>query len=104
MWSLAGDKPVQDFTLHSKEIYTIKWSPTGAGEPASSVTNQHHRCVLVHSALGAGNVMLQLLTARSSNSSTAELEMEGPTSCVLQLCVRPSQVRAQPTQISRRCW
>lgn len=32
VWSLAGDKPVQDFTLHSKEIYTIKWSPTGAAE------------------------------------------------------------------------
>ncbi|GMH91981.1 hypothetical protein TrVE_jg881 [Triparma verrucosa] len=27
----VGAKPIQDFTLHSKEIYTIKWSPTGPG-------------------------------------------------------------------------
>ncbi|GMH82333.1 hypothetical protein TL16_g09222 [Triparma laevis f. inornata] len=27
----TGAKPIQDFTLHSKEIYTIKWSPTGPG-------------------------------------------------------------------------
>lgn len=30
VWSLTSDKPAHDFTLHTKEIYTIKWSPTGA--------------------------------------------------------------------------
>jgi hypothetical protein len=35
VWSLKHDKPVHDFSEHSKEIYTIKWSPTGerAGAP-----------------------------------------------------------------------
>mmetsp|Transcript_15664 Transcript_15664/g.31940 ORF Transcript_15664/g.31940 Transcript_15664/m.31940 type:complete len:720 (+) Transcript_15664:236-2395(+) len=29
-------KPLQDLTLHTKEIYTIKWSPTGPGSPNPS--------------------------------------------------------------------
>ena len=29
--TVMGGKPVQNFTLHEKEIYTIKWSPTGPG-------------------------------------------------------------------------
>ncbi len=31
MWSLSSDKPVQDFRDHEREIYTIRWSPTGSG-------------------------------------------------------------------------
>lgn len=28
---MKQDEPLHDFRLHSKEIYTIKWSPTGPG-------------------------------------------------------------------------
>ena len=38
VWSLASDQPVHDFTLHSKEIYTIKWSPTGARSASPSLS------------------------------------------------------------------
>ncbi len=31
IWSLKADKCVHDLREHSKEIYTIKWSPTGVG-------------------------------------------------------------------------
>ena len=44
VWSLAGDKPVQDFTLHSKEIYTIKWSPTGAAGFSNSDIRNNLLC------------------------------------------------------------
>lgn len=28
---MKSDKPVHDFRQHTKEIYTIRWSPTGPG-------------------------------------------------------------------------
>uniref|UniRef100_A0A3Q7GGS8 Uncharacterized protein n=1 Tax=Solanum lycopersicum TaxID=4081 RepID=A0A3Q7GGS8_SOLLC len=31
IWSMKQDVCLHDFREHSKEIYTIKWSPTGAG-------------------------------------------------------------------------
>lgn len=31
IWNLKQDTWVHDLQAHSKEIYTIKWSPTGAG-------------------------------------------------------------------------
>lgn len=31
IWSMSSDTPVHDFQAHQKEIYTIKWSPTGLG-------------------------------------------------------------------------
>lgn len=31
IWSLKQDKCLHDLTEHSKEIYTITWSPTGPG-------------------------------------------------------------------------
>lgn len=31
VWSMKQDTPVHDFTQHEKEIYTIRWSPTGSG-------------------------------------------------------------------------
>ncbi len=31
IWSLAQSTPLHDLTAHTKEIYTIKWSPTGPG-------------------------------------------------------------------------
>lgn len=31
IWSLAQSAPLHDLTAHTKEIYTIKWSPTGPG-------------------------------------------------------------------------
>lgn len=34
IWRVDSPTPVHDFTAHSKEIYTIKWSPTGAAPPA----------------------------------------------------------------------
>ena len=30
IWRVDSPTPVHDFTAHTKEIYTIKWSPTGA--------------------------------------------------------------------------
>ena len=31
IWSLKQDTCIHDLQAHSKEIYTIKWSPTGPG-------------------------------------------------------------------------
>lgn len=31
IWSMKQDSWVHDLQAHSKEIYTIKWSPTGPG-------------------------------------------------------------------------
>lgn len=31
VWSMKQDRPVYDFRTHTKEIYTIRWSPTGPG-------------------------------------------------------------------------
>ena len=31
IWSLAREGPVHDLRKHTKEVYTIKWAPTGAG-------------------------------------------------------------------------
>jgi hypothetical protein len=31
IWSLKSDKCLLDLRKHTKEIYTIKWSPTGPG-------------------------------------------------------------------------
>ena len=31
VWSVKQDEPLHDLRLHTKEIYTIKWSPTGPG-------------------------------------------------------------------------
>lgn len=31
IWSMNHDDCVHDLQAHSKEIYTIKWSPTGHG-------------------------------------------------------------------------
>lgn len=31
IWSMKQDSCVHDLQAHSKEIYTIKWSPTGPG-------------------------------------------------------------------------
>lgn len=31
IWSMKQDTCVHDLQAHSKEIYTIKWSPTGPG-------------------------------------------------------------------------
>jgi WD40 repeat protein len=33
IWSLKQERCVHDFEEHQKEIYTIKWSPTGVGSP-----------------------------------------------------------------------
>ena len=33
IWSMDRDNSVHDLSAHQKEIYTIKWSPTGPGEP-----------------------------------------------------------------------
>ena len=31
MWNANSDKPVHDLRDHSREIYTLRWSPTGQG-------------------------------------------------------------------------
>lgn len=31
IWSMKQDNCVHDLQAHNKEIYTIKWSPTGPG-------------------------------------------------------------------------
>ena len=31
IWSVQQEKPLHNFSDHAKEIYTIKWSPTGPG-------------------------------------------------------------------------
>ena len=78
VWSLAGDKPVQDFTLHSKEIYTIKWSPTGAAGLSnsdnlkqlqhSSAAKASMRCPPCHAATADDQV--QRRTSQLSSGSS----------------------------------
>ncbi|CAF4649506.1 unnamed protein product, partial [Rotaria socialis] len=31
IWSMSKDMPVHNLQAHNKEIYSIKWSPTGPG-------------------------------------------------------------------------
>lgn len=33
VWSPGGAAPVHSLTAHAKEVYTLAWSPTGAGSP-----------------------------------------------------------------------
>ena len=42
IWSVNQDAAVHDLTAHTKEIYTIKWSPTGPG-----TANPNQRLMLV---------------------------------------------------------
>ena len=42
IWSMNSDTAVHDLTAHTKEIYTIKWSPTGPG-----TANPNQRLMLV---------------------------------------------------------
>jgi len=44
IWSMKQDKCVFDFKEHTKEIYTIRWSPTGPG------TNNPNQQLLLASA------------------------------------------------------
>ncbi|VAH45718.1 unnamed protein product [Triticum turgidum subsp. durum] len=44
IWSVKQDKCVYDFKEHTKEIYTIRWSPTGPG------TNNPNQQLLLASA------------------------------------------------------
>ena len=37
IWSMDRDTSVHDLSAHQKEIYTIKWSPTGPGESESDL-------------------------------------------------------------------
>ena len=43
IWRVDSPAPVHDFTAHSKEIFTINWSPTGEGV-----------CLAYHSSLPSG--------------------------------------------------
>ena len=43
IWSMDRDNSVHDLSAHQKEIYTIKWSPTGpgGGEKIVKVDSNH---------------------------------------------------------------
>lgn len=43
IWRVDSPKPVHDFTAHTKEIYTIKWSPTGANWTPSGTLSPQQR-------------------------------------------------------------
>lgn len=45
IWSMKQDSCVHDLQAHSKEIYTIKWSPTGPGTNNPSANLMLARCV-----------------------------------------------------------
>lgn len=65
VWSMARDEPVASFSQHTKEIYTIKWSPTGPG---------------------SANPSQQLLLATASFDATVKLwDVEGQ-GCVAAAC------------------
>ena len=44
IWSMKQDMCVHDLQAHSKEIYTIKWSPTGPGTNNPSANLMLARC------------------------------------------------------------
>lgn len=52
LWSLSQDRPLHELCDHTKEIYTLKWSPTG---------------------VGSANPNLQLLLATASFDATVKL-------------------------------
>lgn len=53
IWSMKQDTCVHDLQAHSKEIYTIKWSPTGPGTANPNVNLILARLVRVKSKITA---------------------------------------------------
>lgn len=47
IWSMKQDSCVHDLQAHSKEIYTIKWSPTGPGtnNPSANLMLARWECL-----------------------------------------------------------
>ena len=64
IWSMKQDACVHDLQAHSKEIYTIKWSPTGPGTNNPSANLMLARCVAV--CVDTPNVYSTYLVAVSS--------------------------------------
>ena len=49
IWSMKQDTCVHDLQAHSKEIYTIKWSPTGPGTNNPNANLMLARCARLNS-------------------------------------------------------
>lgn len=60
IWSMKQDTSVHDLQAHSKEIYTIKWSPTGPGTNNPSANLMLARCVRVCFKPCSSSAMLTL--------------------------------------------
>ena len=66
IWSMDRDQSVHDLSAHQKEIYTIKWSPTGPGGKG--------KCKLfLTGSAGTNNPNMNLVLASASFDSTVRL-------------------------------
>ncbi|CAJ1942923.1 unnamed protein product [Sphenostylis stenocarpa] len=70
IWSMKQDTYLHDLREHSKEIYTIRWSPTGPG-----TNNPNHKLVLARLMFGGAlkSVMLFVAFGSASFDSTVKL-------------------------------
>ena len=66
IWSMDRDQSVHDLSAHQKEIYTIKWSPTGPGGEGK------WKLFVIRSA-GTNNPNMNLVLASASFDSTVRL-------------------------------
>ena len=82
IWSMDRDNSVHDLSAHQKEIYTIKWSPTGPGEKKESEKWMFIRCTYmfiyvykmhIYVITGTNNPNMNLVLASASFDSTVRL-------------------------------
>ena len=69
IWSMDRDNSVHDLSAHQKEIYTIKWSPTGPGE----IKKLKSGCLCTYVITGTNNPNMNLVLASASFDSTVRL-------------------------------
>ena len=70
IWSMDRDNSVHDLSAHQKEIYTIKWSPTGPGEKNKVKVDVYKMYIVI---TGTNNPNMNLVLASASFDSTVRL-------------------------------
>ena len=68
IWSMDRDTSVHDLSAHQKEIYTIKWSPTGPGGKGKGERDNY-----LQLSAGTNNPNMNLVLASASFDSTVRL-------------------------------
>ena len=71
IWSMDRDNSVHDLSAHQKEIYTIKWSPTGPG--GGKKESEKWMFMYIYVITGTNNPNMNLVLASASFDSTVRL-------------------------------